>query len=228
MRRIVIAASIACVVVIAALGYQEYRIKQVVREVSQMPTNSPNHNVHPHTEQPHYHPPLAAESSIPEQPLEHTPQHVFSDDEDTLALAREQEFENLFPDDEECCPEEESVASSDENGEPLSQYERLKREMIAEHGDLPEIDIYVGLLRKYGNREPITVGEDLTFHELLAQFKPEYTAVYEEMKQLYANDDRSSILPTVYRNNASLGAGSKVELSSREAARIHTSVTWAQ
>ena len=64
--------------------------------------------------------------------------------------------------------------------EKLPPYEWLRRELIQEHGDIPEIEQYIGLSRKMRDKEPMEMQEMLTYTRLLVKFNPS-----EDAKRLH-------------------------------------------
>lgn len=93
---------------------------------------------------------------------------------------------------ETCCPEERSLTADGEVAKAqlaLSNLESTRVELVEEHGDIPEIGIYIDLLGKQKDKIPLTKSEFLEFSRLLAFFIPtrENIEGHEEMLELLGN-----------------------------------------
>ena len=98
-------------------------------------------------------------------------------EETTPESAEETAFESA---EEACCSDDEAKAAS---------LEELRQKWTREYGDIPEIDTFITLARKMGNRELMTLEEDRTFLKLMAFFHPVEANIkaYETFERLFSD-----------------------------------------
>ena len=116
-----------------------------------------------------------------------------SSEHDPLNVIEESTFESS---EEVCCSESSGDGNTQEKRAP--SLEELREIWTRKYGDIPEIDTYITLAKKMGNRETMTLEEDRTFLKLVAFFHPVEANIkaYETFKKLF-----SEATPDTYRSS---------------------------
>lgn len=116
-----------------------------------------------------------------------SPEHVPENDTEKTSFESDESL--IESAEEECCPETEVKRLS---------WEELREKWTRNHGDIPEIDTFITLARKMGNRETMTLEEDRTFLKLAAFFHPVESNIkaYETFEMLF-----SEVSPDRYRSS---------------------------
>ena len=157
---------IMCVAVIAWLVYLEMRVDRVLTaSVDESPVAAAEHTAS-YTLPDKYSAPVNDGADIDTvtsaAPVSQSADSVDAELDELLDLALLAE--------EECCPEEAELAAFTD--EPRDSFEAARRDLVAKHGEIPEIDIYLALLERKFNGALSDPGEYLEFSRLHAMFVP--------------------------------------------------------
>ena len=192
MRLLLTVAIIVAISVIGWSVYDAYSTKQFIEGLSETPVSTQR--------QVNDSAAMAVTPSFPGSyssivtsgtSSEHDPLNVI--EESTFESFEESTFESS---EEVCCSESSGDGNTQEKRAP--SLEELREIWTRKYGDIPEIDTYITLAKKMGNRETMTLEEDRTFLKLVAFFHPVEANIkaYETFKKLF-----SEATPDTYRSS---------------------------